>query len=219
MTNSYSAISHSRRKPRQGRSKALVDAICQSCLKIINSGCGDQLSVSLIIKTAGVTKSSFYQYFPNVDTVIGYALANYDRGDGEEDFFFDEKLKEKVSKLSLTESIDLLVNAACDRHVRLLRKYGNIYRRFHRNFVPTRYFYGENNDTSENKELREFLYCLLDGNQPSFKTCSVETVIFLMVTTIVEFTGKAIDLDPRLVEEESFRNTLSNFLTSYLQKI
>jgi AcrR family transcriptional regulator len=218
MPNSSAITTHARRLPKQGRSKALVDAICESCLKIINNGYGDELSVSLIIKTAGVTKSSFYQYFPNVDTAIGYALANYDRGYNEEDFLLDQHLLQEMKFLSLTESIELIVNAAFDRHARLLKKYGRIYRRFHRNFTPTVYFNNKDSTASTHDELNEFLRCIFAGHQPSLQNCSLEAIIFLMVTAIIDFTGKAIDFEPKLIEEASFRKTLVDFLVSYFRQ-
>ena len=217
MTNHSAATTQFRRSPKQGRSKALVDAICQSCLKIINSGRGDELSVSLIIKTAGVTKSSFYQYFPNVDTAIGHALTHYDLGYDEEDILLDEQLREKLSQLSLTDAIELVVNAACDRHVRLLKKYGSIYRRFHRNFSPMANVENgfDSVSVSTGAEIGEFVQCLLEGNTPSLKNCSIDAVVFLVAVGIVDFTGKTVDFEPRLLEQESFRKTLTGFFSSY----
>lgn len=218
MTNHAPLATQSRRQPKQGRSKALVDAICQSCLKIINSGRGDELSVSLIIKTAGVTKSSFYQYFPNVDTAIGHALTHYDLGYDEEDVFLDQLLREKLKQLSLRDSIELIINAACDRHLRLLKKYGNIYRRFHRNFSPMTNLENGFDSVSTSVEIGEFVQCLLGGNEPSLKNCSIDAVVFLVSVGIVDFTGKAVDFEPRLIEEESFRKTLAGFFASYFNQ-
>lgn len=218
MTNHSTHAAQSRRRPKQGRSKALVDAICQSCLKIINDGRGDELSVSLIIKTAGVTKSSFYQYFPNVDAAIGHALTHYDLGYDEEDILLDQQLREKLKQYSITEAIKEIVHAACDRHVRLLKKYGSIYRRFHRNFSPMKNIENGFDSISETQELAEFIRCLFEGKSPSLNNCSIDSIVFLVSVAIIDFTGKTVDYQPKLLEEEIFRKTLSGFLADYFSK-
>src|SRR4051812_36964206 len=110
-----------RRQPRQSRSKALVDAIHQACMKIIENDKDDELSVRLIAKTAGITLSSFYQYFPNIDSVVASALLKNDQDDER-----SANIKKQLTQQHLPrfQVIELLIDAICDGHIRFLKKYG-----------------------------------------------------------------------------------------------
>ena len=59
-----------RKLPVQARSKALVDAIAEACLRILDKEGEDALTVNRIAEVSGATVGSIYQYFPNKESMI-----------------------------------------------------------------------------------------------------------------------------------------------------
>ena len=59
-----------RKLPVQARSKALVDAIAEACLRILEKEGEDALTVNRIAEVSGAAAGSIYQYFPNKESMI-----------------------------------------------------------------------------------------------------------------------------------------------------
>lgn len=59
-----------RRKPRQARSRALVDAVLQSALEVLSNEEVAQPSMKAIARRAGVGIASVYEYFSDRDSLI-----------------------------------------------------------------------------------------------------------------------------------------------------
>ena len=59
-----------RKRPSQSRSRALVDAVEQACLRILDEAGEQALTVARIAEISGVAVGSIYQYFPNKDAII-----------------------------------------------------------------------------------------------------------------------------------------------------
>lgn len=59
-----------RKRPTQSRSRALVDAVEQACLRILDEDGEETLTVARISEVSGVAVGSIYQYFPNKDAII-----------------------------------------------------------------------------------------------------------------------------------------------------
>lgn len=59
-----------RKEPRQGRSKATVEAILEATARILVSEGLDRLSTNRVAKVAGVSVGSLYQYFTNKEALL-----------------------------------------------------------------------------------------------------------------------------------------------------
>lgn len=59
-----------RKRPTQSRSRALVDAVEQACLRILDEAGEEALTVARIVEISGVAVGSIYQYFPNKDAIV-----------------------------------------------------------------------------------------------------------------------------------------------------
>lgn len=59
-----------RKLPNQSRSRALVDAVAQACLHILDDEGDEALTVARIAEVSGAAVGSIYQYFPNKDAII-----------------------------------------------------------------------------------------------------------------------------------------------------
>ena len=60
-----------RKRPNQSRSLALVDAVAQACLRILDEGGEEALTMARIAEVSGAAVGSIYQYFPNKDAIVG----------------------------------------------------------------------------------------------------------------------------------------------------
>lgn len=59
-----------RKRPNQSRSRALVDAVAQACLHILDEEGDEALTVARIAEVSGAAVGSIYQYFPNKDAIV-----------------------------------------------------------------------------------------------------------------------------------------------------
>ena len=59
-----------RKRPNQSRSRALVDAVAQACLRILDEAGDEALTVARIAEISGASVGSIYQYFPNKDAIV-----------------------------------------------------------------------------------------------------------------------------------------------------
>jgi AcrR family transcriptional regulator len=59
-----------RKRPNQSRSRALVDAVAQACLRILAEEGEEALTVARIAEVSGAAVGSIYQYFPNKDAIV-----------------------------------------------------------------------------------------------------------------------------------------------------
>lgn len=69
------AIPLPRKQPKQARSKALVEAVIESCLQILDSEGEAALTTQRISEVSGASIGSIYQYFPNKDAMVAAVYA------------------------------------------------------------------------------------------------------------------------------------------------
>jgi AcrR family transcriptional regulator len=183
-------------------------------MKIIENDKDDELSVRLIAKTAGITLSSFYQYFPNIDSVVASALLKNDQDDER-----SANIKKQLTQQHLTrfQVIELLIDAICDGHIRFLKKYGHIYRRYHR-FIYDRICIGFNEEglaqlVDWGVWFRHILetYCRPTQHPPT------EMALFIITNAVVELLAKAVDERPHYLDDGEFRKALVDILVSQLR--
>jgi AcrR family transcriptional regulator len=61
---------HPRRRPRQARAQATVDAIIQATARVLIEDGYDRASTNRIAQAAGVSIGSLYQYFPSKEALV-----------------------------------------------------------------------------------------------------------------------------------------------------
>ncbi len=81
-----------RKRPTQSRSRALVEAVAQACLQILDESDEVALTVSHIAEVSGVAVGSIYQYFPNKDAIIALLYERILDEESEELLKMREKL-------------------------------------------------------------------------------------------------------------------------------
>lgn len=77
-----------RKRPRQARSRATVDAVLEATARVLVKRGFDGLTTNMVAEAAGVSIDSLYQYFPNKEALVGALI---------------EKHVEDMTSLCLTE--------------------------------------------------------------------------------------------------------------------
>ena len=96
-----------RKRPSQSRSRALVDAVEQACLRILDEEGEASLTVARIAELSGVAVGSIYQYFPNKDAIVALL---YERVLDEESEAL-LRMREKLMGVPLKSALrDILAN-------------------------------------------------------------------------------------------------------------
>lgn len=96
-----------RKRPVQSRSRALVDAVEQACLRILDETGEASLTVARIAEVSGVAVGSIYQYFPNKDSIVALLYARILDEESEELLRVRERLVGVPLKSALR---DILAN-------------------------------------------------------------------------------------------------------------
>lgn len=94
-----------RKRPTQSRSRALVDAVAQACLQILDESGEASLTIAHIADISGVAVGSIYQYFPNKDAIIALLYERILDEESEELLKMREKLLGVPLQLALRDII------------------------------------------------------------------------------------------------------------------
>ena len=96
-----------RKRPNQSRSRALVDAVAQASLRILDEGGDEALTVARIAELSGAAVGSIYQYFPNKDAIVAMLYEQVMDEESEQLLLMREKLVGLPLSLALR---DILAN-------------------------------------------------------------------------------------------------------------
>lgn len=92
-----------RKRPTQSRSRALVEAVEQTCLRILDEAGEAGLTVARIAEISGVAVGSIYQYFPNKDAIVALLYERVLDEESEEVLRMRERLVGVPLKSALRE--------------------------------------------------------------------------------------------------------------------
>jgi AcrR family transcriptional regulator len=81
-----------RKRPNQSRSRALVEAVAQACLRILDEEGDEALTVARIGEVSGAAVGSIYQYFPNKDAIVAMLYERVLDQEAEQLLLMREKL-------------------------------------------------------------------------------------------------------------------------------
>ncbi len=102
-----------RKRPRQARSRATVDAIVDAAARILVEGGWDAFSTNRVAERAGVSVGSLYQYFPNKEALLaelqGRHVALLERG--------LEETMDRVQDAPIPEAVAALIAANATAHL------------------------------------------------------------------------------------------------------
>jgi len=122
-----------RKLPQQERSRALVAAVRDACLRILDEEGAAALTTNRIAEVAGVGIGSIYQYFPNKEAIVAAVYEEVI----EAELCSMREWGEQLDRLSVEDAIRLMIEKAVERENRLMKLDREFYRRYHRSFDLT----------------------------------------------------------------------------------
>ncbi|MBW2426611.1 MAG: TetR/AcrR family transcriptional regulator [Deltaproteobacteria bacterium] len=198
-----------RRRPRQDRSKATVDAIIEACVRILDQQGPDALTTNRIAEVAGVAKGSLYQYFPNKEAIVSAVFERILR----DDFRSHEEMFPEWSGLSLEESVVFLIDRMLERDRRLAKLHGAFYRAYHRNFDLGR----EWERSNANADLIvSAVRQRLEAHADRIRTANLELAAFFLTRGLRGLMWKVIEERPEALETDALRAELLALFLGYL---
>lgn len=204
-----------RREPKQHRSRLLVSAIREACLRILKSGRGEPLTAKHIAEVAGVTIGSFYQYYPNKEAVLVDVLLTQ-APDEADRLAAETRYIHNLRETSLTATLEALVEVTCTRHRRMLALHTDIYRQFHRQMDFLLLMRESVRKYVEVLSWEQWVLELLERHQQHITLRPLDTAAFMVATTITCLTAEAVDNAPHLLDDPVFQQHLLQMLLSYL---
>lgn len=118
------SLDSQRKSPKQGRSKALVQAIYEATVRILPKIGSQNVTTKKIADLAGVSIGSLYQYFPNKESLLAAVM----------DIALKNKMSEvheKIDQLegkSMEEKTAMMVNLALNQFLLEKEKFREIFR-------------------------------------------------------------------------------------------
>lgn len=117
-----------RKLPSQSRSRALVEAVVEACLRILDTEGAQALTVQRVAEVSGATVGSIYQYFPNKDAIIGLVCERV----LQEEAARVDLAKPRVRNLPLADALREIVANTIRVELRLHRLNGAFHQRYQR---------------------------------------------------------------------------------------
>ncbi len=216
MPDNDNIISATRRQPQQRRSRLLVASLREACLRILQDGAPEQLSVTRIAEVAGVTIGSFYQYYPNKEALLLDVLLEHAPGEAER--IADETRHiDQLRRESLEATLAELIDVTCERHLRLLSLHGEIYRRYHRVIHFHELVRASVARYVEVTSWEDWMRALLQEHRADIGVASIDIAAFLVAGTIIDVSARAVDTAPEWLASPPFRADLLRLLMNYLR--
>ena len=118
-----------RKLPSQSRSRSLVSALIEACLRILQGEGAEALTMHRLSEVSGVAVGSIYQYFPNMEAIVTLA---FDHILDEEATVHVAALRERIAGLAL----DAALREILDNMVRMELRLYRLHREFHLKYHP-----------------------------------------------------------------------------------
>lgn len=203
-----------RREPKQRRSREIVSAIAEACLRILNKEGPSALNTNRIAEVAGVNIGSLYRYFPNKEAVVAevYELqltalaAEY------------EEAWDRAERVpgSLRDLIRTHVAANAEMHIRLLSLHETFYRAYQGEFDLGERI-SERHDRSYLAETEAWLFSQLEHHADEVPLPDdLGLAAFIVTRSVAGALRSAARDEPSRLTEPGFLRGLCDMACGYL---
>jgi AcrR family transcriptional regulator len=194
-----------RKRPKQERSQATVEAILTATARILTESGYDQFNTNRVAELAGVSIGSLYQYFPNKEALI-VALAEQH---AFEMVALAQHHLEGLEDCPIAEVLRRIIKAAFAAHAANPRLH-----RVLNEQVPRSEAMRQVADAQMEGMLRAFLERRRDQIKPE----NLDLTVFIVGRTIESLTHRAVLDRPELLNDGELEQEMTALLQSYLVK-
>ena len=201
-----SAASHpsARRRPRQQRSRAIVDSILEAGRRLLAESGESSLTTNRIAERAGVSVGSLYRYFPNKEAIVAAICDVATRHDVAE----VRAAMDAPEERPLREWLVSIVDYQLDRHRRLLEVGRGVYRQQHHAFSLAQRVGGG--------EVERHIRDVLARHRDEVRARDLDQAAFLVARGISALVRRALEESPERLDDPSFRDALIDLLLRYV---
>jgi len=193
-----------RRRPRQQRSRAIVDSILEAGRRLLAESGESALTTNRIAERAGVSVGSLYRYFSNKEAIVAAICDVATSHDVAEVRAAMEAREERP----LREWLVSIVDYQLDRHRRLLEVGRGVYREQHHAFsLAQRVGGGE-----VERHIRE----VLARHRGEVRARDLDQAAFVVARGISALVRRALEESPERLYDPAFRDALIDLLLRYV---
>jgi AcrR family transcriptional regulator len=194
-----------RKKPRQERSVATVDAILDATARVLCTTGYDRASTNRIALAAGVSVGSLYQYFPSKEALVA-ALAG--RHMSTMTAVIRAKLSE-VAKAPMPVAVRTIIMAMFEAHA--------VDPKLHKVLIEEVPRIGRlENLRGVEKEVEALVATLLEARKRELRRTNIETMALLLVTVVEAATHAAVLAELEPARSLAVADELTDLVLRYL---
>lgn len=171
----------------------LVASIKEACRKILGEEGESALTVAHVIETAGIEIGSLYQYFPNLDAILGEIRREEVIAHLEEQLL----VMRHMDGMSFEAFLEHTIHSVFRFHSKLLHFDRRFYTKYPGHFRLTEYFNELCGDSSASqKSYRKFL-----GDRALPDGMNIERLFFMIDTCIDSMVERAVISHPEYLDD------------------
>jgi AcrR family transcriptional regulator len=194
-----------RKRPKQERSQATVEAILTATTRILTEQGYAQFTTNRVAELAGVSVGSLYQYFPNKEALIVALMEHHTNAMAQ----LAQQHLEGLEDRSVMGVLQQLIKAALAAHAVNPRLHHVLNEQ-----MPRSEAMRQADDAQMEAMLRSFLAPRSDQLQPQ----NLDLTVFILARTIKTLIHGALLDRPELLENGELEQEIMTMLSAYLVK-
>jgi AcrR family transcriptional regulator len=194
-----------RKKPRQDRSQATVEAILDATARVLCTTGYDRASTNRIALAAGVSVGSLYQYFPSKEALVAALAA---RHMATMTALVRSKLAE-VAEAPMPVAVRTIIMAMFEAHA--------VDPRLHKVLIEEVPRIGRlENLRGVEREMESLVAAMLEARRGELRRTNVETMALLLVTVVEAATHAAVLAELEPARSQAVADELTDLVLRYL---
>jgi AcrR family transcriptional regulator len=198
-------VEEARRRPRQARSRATVDAILEGAARVLVREGYDAASTNRVAREAGVSVGSLYQYFDSKEAIVTALLERH----RDEQMAILEREMVRLVRAPVREAVAGYVRAIVEAHRGAPE--------LHRALTSQAMHLGLGPIQEATKRASQLVMVWLVSRGDEVRVTDPALAAWMLVTTTEAVLHAAILDDPGRIETPEFERELVSLLVRYLQ--
>jgi AcrR family transcriptional regulator len=195
-----------RRRPRQARAQATVDAIIQATARVLVEDGYDRASTNRIAQAAGVSIGSLYQYFPSKEALVAALVETH-----------VDRMMEAVTRILDTDNEPSDLHASADTLVRALIAAYRVDPKLHHVLCQEVPKIGDLRRIYEFEQtLADVIRRHLQSLRHQIRHQNIDRAVFLLINAVPSVIRAAIEGDSEGVNDPLLRADLTDMILRYL---
>ena len=195
-----------RRRPRQARAQATVDAIIQATARVLVEDGYDRASTNRIAQAAGVSIGSLYQYFPSKEALVAALVETH-----------VDRMLEAVTRILDTDTEPSDLHASADTLVRALIAAYRVDPKLHHVLCQEVPKIGDLRRIYEFEQtLADVIRRHLQSLRHQIRHQNIDRAVFLLINAVPSVIRAAIEGDSEGINDPLLRADLTDMILRYL---